>query len=164
MDGPFEIGADLGFNMKVVHSGRSRRLTLRIDRKDRVAVLTIPKYCSKKKAVSFVESHQDWVLDNLKKIPELKSFQNHDQITLFGKPYTIEHSDIRGNTKLDKKNHILYVSGGIEFLHRRVKDFIKKLALEEFTRRSDEVADRIGKPCIMSVSKIPNPVGRAARL
>lgn len=141
----FEISADLGFDMKVVHSGRSRRLTLRIDRKDRMAVLTIPKYCSKKKAVSFVESHQDWVLDNLKKIPELKSFQNHDQITLFGKPYTIEHSDIRGNTRLDKKNHVLYVSGGIEFLHRRVKDFIKKLALEEFTRRSSEVADRIGK-------------------
>jgi predicted metal-dependent hydrolase len=37
------------------------------------------------------------------------------------------------------------VSGGIEFLHRRVKDFIKKLALEEFTRRSNIVADKIVK-------------------
>ena len=141
----FEVNADLGFDMKVVYSSRSRRLTLRIDKKDRVAVLTIPKYCSRKKAVSFVESHQDWVLDNLKKIPELKNFKNHDKISIFGREYTIEHSDIRGNTRLDKKNHILYVSGGIEFLHRRVKDFIKKLALEEFTRRSEETADKIGK-------------------
>ena len=141
----FDINADLGFDMKVIYSGRSRRLTLRIDRKDRVAVLTIPKYCSRKKAVSFVESHQDWVLDNLKKIPELKQFQNNDIISIFGKEYRIEHTDIRGNTRLDKKNKVLYVSGGIEFLHRRVKDFIKKLALEEFTNRSIDVADKIGK-------------------
>ena len=141
----FDIDADLGFDMKVIHSARSRRLTLRIDKKERIAVLTIPKYCSRKKAVSFVEDHQDWVLDNLKKIPELKTFKNHDKISLFGQEYTIEHSPIRGNTGLDKKNHILYVSGGIEFLHRRVKDFIKKLALEEFTRRSQQTADKIGK-------------------
>lgn len=141
----FEIKADLGFDLKVVYSGRSRRLTLRIDKKDRVAVLTIPRYCSRKKAVSFVESHQDWVLDNLKKIPELKNFQNHDKISLFGCEYLIEHSPVRGNTRLDKKNHILYVSGGIEFLHRRVKDFIKKMAMEEFMRRSQETADKIGK-------------------
>ena len=141
----FDINADLGFDMKVVHSGRSRRLTLRIDKKDRMAVLTIPKYCSRKKAVSFVESHQDWVRDNLSKIPELKFFKNHDVISLFGREYTIEHSPVRGSTRLDKKNKILYVSGGIEFLHRRVKDFIKKLALEEFTARSAAVADKIGK-------------------
>lgn len=141
----FEIKADLGFDIKVIHPGRSRRLTLRIDKKDRIAVLTIPKYCSRKKAVSFVESHQDWVLDNLKKIPELRQFKNNETISIFGKLYTIEHSPIRGNTRLDKKNKILYVSGGQEFLHRRVKDFIKKIALEEFTSRSIEVADKIGK-------------------
>jgi len=141
----FDINADLGFDIKIVYSARSRRLTLRIDRKDRMAVLTVPKYCSRKKAVSFVESHQDWVLANLKKIPEFKNFQNHDKITLFGHEYTIEHSPIRGNTRLDKKNNILYVSGGIEFLHRRVKDFIKKIALKEFTVRSQETAEKIGK-------------------
>lgn len=141
----FNIDADLGFDMRVIHSARSRRLTLRIDKKDRVAVLTIPKYCSRKKAVSFVESHQEWILDNLNKIPELKTFKNHDKISLFGQEYVIEHTPIRGNTKLDKKNHILYVSGGIEFLHRRVKDFIKKLALDEFMKRSQQTADKIGK-------------------
>lgn len=141
----FEVNADLGFDMKVVHSSRSRRLTLRIDKKDRMAVLTIPKYCSKKKAVSFVESHQDWVLDNLRKIPEFRNFQNNETISLFGKPYQIVHTDIRGNTKLDKKNRILYVSGGKEFLHRRVKDFIKKIAQEEFFKRSSQVAEKIGK-------------------
>ena len=104
----FEVDADLGFDMKVVHSNRSRRLTLRIDKKDRMAVLTIPKYCSRKKAVSFVESHQDWVLDNLRKIPEFRKFQNNEEISLFGKTYQIVHTDIRGNTRLDRKNKILY--------------------------------------------------------
>ena len=141
----FEIDADLGFDMKVIYSNRSRKLTLRIDKKERIVVLTIPKYCSRKKAVSFVESHQDWVLDNLKRIPELKSFQENENISIFGKNYQIVHTDIRGNTRLDKKNKILYISGEKEFLHRRVKDFIKKEALTEFTKRSIEVAEKIGK-------------------
>ena len=141
----FDIDANLGFDMRIVYSTRSRRLTLRIDKKDRVAVLTVPRYCSRKKAVSFVENHQDWILDNLNKIPALKKFQNHDKISLFGQEYTIEHTSVRGGTGLDKKNHILYISGGIEFLHRRVKDFIKKMALEEFRRRSQKTAEKIGK-------------------
>ncbi len=141
----FEIDADLGFDMKVIYSNRSRKLTLRIDKKERIAVLTIPKYCSRKKAVSFVESHQDWVLDNLRRIPEFKSFQENENISIFGKSYQIVHTDIRGNTRLDKKNKILYISGGKEFLHRRVKDFIKKEALAEFTKRSVEMAEKIGK-------------------
>ena len=77
--------------------------------------------------------------------PSLGLSRKHCVIEYDGQIYTIEHSPIRGNTRLDKKNHILYVSGGIEFLHRRVKDSIKKLALEEFTRRSNIVADKIGK-------------------
>ncbi len=141
----FEISRDLGFDVKVINSPRSRRLTLRIDKKDRIAVLSIPKYCSRKKAVSFVESHQDWILDNLRKIPELKTFQDKDEISIFGKTYQIIHSNIRGGTYLDKKDKILYVSGGREFLHRRVKDFIKKIAQEEFTKRSHELADKIDK-------------------
>lgn len=141
----FEINKDIGFDIKVIHPGRSSHLSIRIDKKDRVAVLSIPKYCSRKKAVSFVESHQDWILDNLRKIPELKSFKDNDEISIFGKIYQIKHSNIRGNTCLDKKNKILYISGGKEFLHRRVKDFIKKIALEEFTKRSHEIADKIDK-------------------
>ena len=146
----FEVNADLGFDMKVVHSSRSRRLTLRIDKKDRMAVLTIPKYCSKKKAVSFVESHQDWVLDNLRKIPEFRNFQNNETISLFGKPYQIVHTDIRGNTKLDKKNRILYISGGKEFLHRRVKDFIKKSLKRSFLSAQAKLRKKSAKPFIMS--------------
>ncbi len=141
----FEIKSDFGFDMKVIHSARSCRLSLRIDKKDRIAVLTIPKYCSKKKAMSFVEDHQKWVLENLKSMPKLRKFKNNDVISLFGKEYRIEHTSIRGNTWLDKKNHVLYISGGVEFLHRRVKDFIKKMAQEEFTKRSIETADKIGK-------------------
>ena len=104
----FEIDADLGFDMKVIYSNRSRKLTLRIDKKERIAVLTIPKYCSRKKAVSFVESHQDWVLDNLRRIPEFKSFQENENISIFGKSYQIVHTDIRGNTRLRKIKFSIY--------------------------------------------------------
>ncbi|MBR2273457.1 MAG: M48 family metallopeptidase [Alphaproteobacteria bacterium] len=141
----FDIDMQLGCDLKVVQSKRSRRLTLRIDKKDRMAILTVPPYCSRQQAISFVESHQNWILNNINKIPASRKFENEDVISLFGKQYSIQHTQIRGNTKLDKEQHILYISGGIEFLHRRVKDFIKKVSQQEFLQRSQQMAQKIGK-------------------
>ena len=47
----FDFEAALGFEIKVTRSPLARKLTLRIDTKDRLPALTIPKYCSNKKAV-----------------------------------------------------------------------------------------------------------------
>lgn len=146
----FDINADLGFDMKVVHSGRSRRLTLRIDKKDRMAVLTIPKYCSRKKAVSFVESHQDWVRDNLSKIPELKFFKNHDVISLFGREYTIEHSPVRGSTRLDKKTKFFMFPAGLNFCTAALRTLLKSWRWKSLPPVLPPLRIKSAKPCITS--------------
>ena len=45
----FDFAQALGFEIKVTRSSLARKLTLRIDAKERIPVLTIPKYCTNKK-------------------------------------------------------------------------------------------------------------------
>lgn len=139
----FDFSAALGFEIKVTKSPRARKLTLRIDNKERIPALTIPRYCSNKKALEFVQMHQEWIFEHLNRLPALQYFFDGQELLLFGKPCRIEHHPEarRGETF---KDGILSVSGEPEFLHRRVKDFIKKTAHSEFSKRSQKIATKLG--------------------
>lgn len=139
----FDIQEALGFEIKVIKSPRAKRLTLRIDSKERLPVLTIPERCSTKKAVAFAKEHQDWIERSLARLPQTKKFENGEQISLFGKIVTIRHnSKLRKGTFLE--DNVLNVSGEAEFLHRRVKDYIKEQAKNEFYKRSKLLAEKLG--------------------
>ena len=108
----------------------SRKLTLRIDAKEHIPVLSIPKYCSRKRAVAFVNENMDWIINSLGKLPQMKQFTAGDSFLLFGQKVTIRHNaDARRGVWLD--NDVLNVSGSAEFLHRRVRDYIKQRAADE---------------------------------
>lgn len=141
----FDIQEALGFEIKVVKSARAKRMTLRIDSKERLPVLTIPERSSSKRAVEFVEIHRDWIQRSLARIPSTKKFENGDTISLFGTDITIRHNpELRRGVFLE--NEILYVSGELEFLHRRVKDYIKKQAKNIFWERSKTLAEKLNCP------------------
>lgn len=139
----FDIQEALGFEIKVIKSPRAKRLTLRIDSKERLPVLTIPERCSAKKAVAFAKEHQDWIERSLARLPQTKKFEDREQISLFGQTVTIRHnSKLRKGTFLE--DNVLNVSGEAEFLHRRVKDYIKEQAKNEFYKRSKLLAEKLG--------------------
>lgn len=139
----FNIQEALGFDIKVIKSPRARRMTLRIDSKERIPVLTIPERCAAKRAVEFVELHKEWIDRSLARIPESKQFADGTEILLFGQPVIIKHEP-KGRRGVILENGVLHVSGGAEFLHRRVKDFIKTQSKSEFYRRSKTLADKLG--------------------
>ena len=64
----FDIQAALNMDIKIIKSPKAKRLTLRIDAKERLPILTIPSRCSAKRAVEFVEMHRAWLEENLQKI------------------------------------------------------------------------------------------------
>ena len=139
----YNIAQAFDFELRVVKNPRAKKLTLRIDSKERVPVLSIPRYCSQKRAIQFVEEHRLWIKEALSRIPEHKLFENGETIPLFGKEVTIVHApERRLGAKLE--GNTLLVSGEAEFLHRRVKDFIKKKAQSEFLRRSKKYAKKLG--------------------
>ncbi len=138
----FNLEKAFDFDLKAISSFKYKRLTLRIDTKNAQAILTMPRLCSKKKAYEFVLSKQDWIIEHLSKIPKAKDFENNETISLFGKNVKITHiNNSRKATYLE--NNMLYVGGDIVFLHRRVKDFIKKEAKNEFFKLSQEMAKKI---------------------
>ena len=139
----FDIKEAVGMDIKVVQSASSKKLILHIDNKERIPVLSIPKYCTRKRAVNSVNENMDWILETLKKLPERKYFSDGETISLFGQNVMISHQpNARCGVRLD--GSILIVSGGAEFLHRRIKDYIRKTAEEEFYKLSTPLADKIG--------------------
>lgn len=138
----FDLAAELGMEIKVLKSPLAKRLTLRIDDKNRIPVLTIPRYCSARKAVEFVDSHRDWIQNMLARLPAAACFENGECITLMGQKVIIMHRP--GQRGAVIKDGFLIVGGEPEFLHRRVCDFIKKYAAKELYKRSCTKAKQIG--------------------
>ncbi|MBR1914957.1 MAG: M48 family metallopeptidase [Alphaproteobacteria bacterium] len=138
----FELEKAFDFPLKVNTSVKLKRLNLRIDHKKRIVVLSMPFWCGKKKAFEFINAHLDWIEEKLAALPEVKEFEDGEQISLFGQMVTIRHDPDFGAPKL--KGDVLFVGGDMVFLHRRVKDFIKREAKKEFLKRSKALADQIG--------------------
>lgn len=139
----FDIQQALGINIKIIKSPRAKKLTLRIDTQERLPVLTVPKRCSVKRASEFVRQNMGWIEENLDKIPESRRFENGETISLFGKKYTICHiPKLRKGVFIEGET--LYVSGAKEFMHRRICDFIKKMAQQELYELSRQKAEEIG--------------------
>jgi len=139
----YELENSFDFPLQVNVSIRSRRLTLRIDSKKRQAVLTMPRLCSRRKAYEFVRAHQDWVEENLARLPKVKDFADGETISLLGQSVTISRLP-DSNSAARLENNVLYVGGEEVFLHRRVKDYIKREAKKAFLALSRGYAQKIG--------------------
>lgn len=139
----FDIEHAFDFDIKIIKSATAKRLTLRIDAKERIPVLSLPKRCPAKKAVAFVNEHRGWIEQCLSQIPETKRFEDGEKISVLGKTYQIKHSpQSRRGVYID--HDMLIVSGDKEFLHRRVCDYIKKTAKQKFFEMSQQKAALIG--------------------
>ena len=68
----FDIKEAVGMDIKVVQSASSHKMILHIDNKKHIPVLSIPKYCTRKRAINFVNENMDWILETLRKLPERK--------------------------------------------------------------------------------------------
>ncbi|MBQ8677461.1 MAG: M48 family metallopeptidase [Alphaproteobacteria bacterium] len=138
----YNIQDAFDFPLKVIKSVQAKRLTLRIDSKNRQALLSIPPRCTQKQAINFVSEHQEWIIENLKNLPSKKRFISGQNISLFGQEILIRHApEKRWGARIE--NGILYVSGESDFTHRRVKDFIKKQAQKTFFELSQKLAKKI---------------------
>lgn len=139
----YNIEEAFDFPLKVIKSPRAKRLTLRIDNKDRIPVLSLPNRCSAQKAIDFICVHEDWIKQTLENLPQSQFFVSGSTISLFGKEITIQHApEKKWGARIE--DNILYVSGDSEFTHRRVKDFIKKEARNKFLKLSQKTAAKIG--------------------
>jgi len=131
-----------GLPLKVVNSLRAKRLSLRIDEKQHIPVLTIPKRCGERRVKEFLDANHDWVINMMARLPAATKFSDGEEISFFGKNYVVKYCPENRITEFC--DNILKVSGDEEFLHRRVSDFLKAQSLKilsEMTVQKARVID-----------------------
>lgn len=139
----FNLENEFDFPLKVNSAWKNKRLTLRIDTKKREVILSMPKFCSAKKAKEFISLHLDWIEKNLQKLPAVKYFEDGETISVCGKEIRLCHEPNSLSAAFEKDG-ILHVGGNKLFFHRRVKDYIYREAKVDFTRRSKIFSEKLG--------------------
>ncbi|MBP5344131.1 MAG: M48 family metallopeptidase [Alphaproteobacteria bacterium] len=87
-------------------------------------VLIVPKYCPVWMATSFAKSQRAWIIAHATHPPKQTTFAPNMIIEIMGQSLTLAQG---------KPTHIangtLYLSGDIQFFHRRTCDYAKKMLL-----------------------------------
>ncbi len=131
------------FTVKITKSGRAKNLRIRVDKSGTVH-LSMPKWTLKSTGLKFVQDNLEWIHEQLDKVKPAKRFENGMAISVLGQNVVICHTpDKRGACKI--QDGYLYVSGGPEYLHRRIRDFIIRLALPYIQERAIYMAKKIGE-------------------
>lgn len=105
-------------------NARARRISLRVDPSDGVIVVTLPLRATRHAGLSLLNSHAAWIADRLAALPRAMPFADGATVPIGGVPYLIQHRpDARGGAWLEVDT--LHVTGSVEFLPRRVTDFLR---------------------------------------
>ncbi len=126
-------------------SARARRVSLRVDPTSGGVVVTLPTRASRASGLALLRSHASWIASRLDALPGHIRFAAGAVVPICGEPHLVRHEPgARGGVWIGADG-ALVVSGGAEFLARRMGDFLRA----EARRRLAETVDRIGRPAAL---------------
>lgn len=124
---------------------RARRLTLAVDARTGGLRLTLPAHVGDREAMDFLVAQRDWARRALSRLPDATPFTDTAELPILGQAHRIRHCpEARRGAWID--DGVLCVSGSVEHLDRRVRDFLKRLALETVAPKARDMAARIERP------------------
>lgn len=118
-------------------SQRARRMALRVDAKTGDVFLSWPlpaRRLSAAAAEKFIIENKRWIDRQLAKKAAIAVIGAGSRIDILGQGYTIVHAPGRGVTRFEGDS--IVVQGQSEFLQRRLRDFLKKHALDVLAARA----------------------------
>ncbi len=127
--------------VRLRRNNKARRIILRVDQDIDGAVLTLPRRAAEAEALALLEEQSAWLLDRLDGMPPRVPFTDGAVIPILGDDHVIRHApDLRGGVVRETGD--IKVSGRMEHLPRRVRDWVRKEAraaiepvAEAFARR-----------------------------
>jgi len=119
---------------------RARRIVLRLSHDGSAVNLTLPHRCPTKKAIAFARTQRDWIGDQLALKPQPVVIEPGIILPVLGRKIKFLHHESRTTVEVGNR---VYIGGDIQFFTRRVKDFIKKKAREEFSDMANQIARRL---------------------
>jgi predicted metal-dependent hydrolase len=108
-------------------SRTARRVSLRIDPRGGVVVVTLPPRAARTAGMALLTDHVDWISERLAALPGAVPFADGALVPLHGTEYRIRHLPEAIGGAWVEGGEIL-VSGEVVFLPRRVADFFRSEA------------------------------------
>ncbi len=142
MSEPIQIAVEHGDQTLTVElrpNPRARRYILKLDSKDRKAIVTVPKGGSRKQAERFARDQADWIVERLDRLEEPLPFAPDVLLPLRGVDHRLVATGAtRGLVKVVEADNgpELHVAGSPEHFARRVQDYLKSEALKDYRRLS----------------------------
>ena len=136
-------GTPVALEMRI--SPRARRMLLRVDHMREVVVLTLPRAVSQREGLRFAMGQTAWIAARLAALPPRTSLAPGALVPILGVEHPVRHRpDARGTVWLEAGE--IHVAGGIEFLPRRLSDYLRRRARQEIATRVAVHAPRVAKP------------------
>ncbi len=128
-------------------SSRAKRMRLRLDSKNRVINLVMPKRASLKKAREFALDHEEWIKDKLAALPAPVPFTQGSIIPVLGQDrhVHIDCDTTLKSTRIELKNNEISISTNKKDPAGRITRFLKKESRDTLTGLAHEKAAQIGK-------------------
>ncbi|MGK7867314.1 M48 family metallopeptidase [Falsiroseomonas sp. E2-1-a20] len=105
-------------------SARARRVSLRICPREGAVVIVLPPRASRRAGLALLREHGPWVLERLAALAPALPFVAGGSLPIGGRAHLIRHEPAaRGGAFL--RDGALVVTGGAEFVARRVADFLR---------------------------------------
>ncbi len=120
-------------------------MALRIAATGEAVELVVPRRGSRSEALRFLEANRPWVEKRLAALPPRTVFVDGAAVPVLDIPHVIRHVGGRGRGPAWIEAGEIRVAGSIDFLPRRVRDFLRDLAKRELTERSHRLAESIGQ-------------------
>lgn len=131
------------FPFQVKRDTRARRMLLRVMPRDGAVVLVLPARASLRSGQQFVTEQADWILARQDERPMIQQWEDGATLPLYGAPHIIRHRpDARGGVWVEGRE--IHVSGRVEHLPRRLRDWLKRRAREEFSAAARDMAIGLG--------------------
>ena len=123
-------------------SARARRLSLRICPLEGAVVVTLPMRASVKAGMALLHENAQWVTQHLRGIKPAEALAPGATVPIGDVPHEIIHAPERRGVALEDGR--LVVSGAVEFLPRRVLDFLRREAGQRLLAASIPHAEALG--------------------
>ncbi len=116
---------------------RASKISLRIDPAHGGVVITLPPRASRRAGLSLLQTHEAWVAEKLAALPSAMPFVAGAAVPVHGVPHVIRPAaSAHGGAWVEAGE--IRVTGGAEFLARRVTDCLKRLARQRLTALAAE--------------------------
>lgn len=123
---------------------RARKLILRLDRRGDRLTLTIPASVSRRKALAWAATHEEWARGAVAARPEVARLVPSAELMLFGRPHLIDWATGRPR-RIALAGDRIVCGGPAEGLEARLLRWLRREALALLARETGEYAAKLGK-------------------